>query len=278
MIALPFATGLTSPLNYRLLLNQYNETLKFTEVDKAVPNRGLDGRGSAATQADQFVVTLDYEQTIKQIAAEDQPISGQAGPKGLPIHHEPGLWLHMANRAEERLDVARLSTIPHGNSVLALGSSDTVDGMPEISFVDGLPTGVDRDLDNQYLAPYRHFRDHLFQGLFDPTDPVSLLREANAGVNILRTTILNVDTTRPTGSIVNIPFIEHQADAAAMNSTFWIQELEETGPTGAPKLRLQYVQVVMLDFFPRRDGLPGRISWPHVSINTMEKIAGSDSL
>ena len=34
---------------------------------------------------------------------------------------------------------------------------------------------------------------------------------------------------------------------------------------------MQYLQIVMLDFFPRRDGLPGRIGWPHVSINTLTK-------
>ena len=31
-------------LNYRLLLNQYNEELKFSLVDKAVPNRGIEKR------------------------------------------------------------------------------------------------------------------------------------------------------------------------------------------------------------------------------------------
>ena len=41
MIALPFATAAGGGLNYRLLLNQYNEELKFTLVDKAVPNRGI---------------------------------------------------------------------------------------------------------------------------------------------------------------------------------------------------------------------------------------------
>ena len=56
-----------------------------------------------------------------------------------------------------------------------------------------------------------------------------------------------------------------------MKSTFFIQELAETDETGNPKLRLQYVQVVQLDFFPRFDGGPGRIKWPHVSINTLEK-------
>jgi hypothetical protein len=28
----------------------------------------------------------------------------------------------------------------------------------------------------------------------------------------------------------------------------------------------------MLEFFDRFDGLPGRIAWPHVSINTLEKV------
>ena len=43
MIALPFATPTNSPFpfNYRLLMNQYNEELKFTLIDKGVPNRGI---------------------------------------------------------------------------------------------------------------------------------------------------------------------------------------------------------------------------------------------
>ena len=53
-----------------------------------------------------------------------------------------------------------------------------------------------------------------------------------------------------------------------MRSTFWIQELASGD---GPQLRLQYAQVVMLDFFRRADGLPGLIRWPHVSINTLTK-------
>jgi hypothetical protein len=58
-----------------------------------------------------------------------------------------------------------------------------------------------------------------------------------------------------------------------MISTFWIMELEEQGLDGRPRLVMQYLQIVLLDFFQRRDGMPGLIRWPHVSINTMEKIA-----
>ena len=63
-----------------------------------------------------------------------------------------------------------------------------------------------------------------------------------------------------------------------MISTFWICELEETDAYGNPRLIMQYLQIVLLDFFARRDGMPGPIRWPHVSINTMEKTAEPDAL
>ncbi len=280
MIALPFVSPPAAgfPFNYRLLVNQYNEELEFTLVDKAVPNRGVRLNLGPAANTDQFLVTLDYQQQITQIAADDFPASGKAGAGGLAIHHEPGLWLHMTNEITDSLNIARLATIPHGDAVLALGQSSEHPGAPSIFDLNGLPIGVDQDLENPYLAPYKHFNDNLFQGLFNPVTPNALLEAANQGVQIERTTVLDVDSTRPTGGITNIPFIVRQANATVMRSTFWIQELEEKDAYGKPKLRLQYSQLVMLEFFPRVDGLPpgccpGRIQWPHVSINTMEKVA-----
>jgi hypothetical protein len=108
----------------------------------------------------------------------------------------------------------------------------------------------------------------------DPTEPHLLLTLANQGVDVQTTTILEMDTTTKSGGISNIPFIEKQADAAAMKSTFWIQKLGGDSPT----LRLQYLQIVNLEFFPRSDGLPGRISWPHVSINTLDKVSDTPNM
>ena len=270
MIALPFSNP-KNRLDYRLLLNQYNEELKFTLVDKRVPNRGINRKYPA--KSDQFVVTLDYEQVITQIAGIDHPQSHLVSSKNSVIHHEPGLWLNMINHRTNGINIARLATIPHGDSVLALGTSTRSEGYPEIPEISGLPVGVPPALKNPYLAPYKKFSTAPFKGLFNPVFPNALLTKANEGVKINRTTTLEVDTTLETGGIVNIPFIVKQANAAAMKSTFWIQELDEKNEKGKPKLRLQYSQVVMLDFFKRRDGAPGLISWPHISINTMEKIA-----
>lgn len=275
MIALPSAGG---PAAYRLLLNQYDEVLNFTLVDKGVPNRGVSD--DHATQTDQFVVTLDYEQAVKQVAVVDDPESTVQGDVGAAIHHEPGLFLNMLNEIPDGFDIARLATIPHGDAVLALGKSSVIEGPPVIPAVDGLPIGVTHDVENnRYLGPYKKFHDNPFKGTvgfpgfpgFDPVEPHKLLELANQGVDVTSTTVLELDTSHPTGGIKNIPFVVKQADAASMRSTFWIQELAPESEGADPVLRMQYLQIVMLDFFPRRDGLPGRIGWPHVSINTLTK-------
>ena len=47
-----------------------------------------------------------------------------------------------------------------------------------------------------------------------------------------------------------------------------------TGRPGGPHLVLAYSQFINLEFFPRFDGKPGLIRWPHISINMMEKVSG----
>lgn len=305
MIALPFQNAPSPPagFKFRLLMNQYDEELRFTFVDDDVPNRGLSRPGQP--DFDQFVVTLDYQQKIAQVMAEDRPASGGlAGAAGLPIHHEPGLWLYEKNRrskddqikgnevTEVELDVARLASIPHGNSVLALGKSAVHKGMPDIPPISGLPSGRFEDVltpdydfrdaanPDPYLEPYKHYIDNPFMGTvvgvpgfpgFSPADMNQILRFANQGVNIVRTTTLTVDTTRKSGGITNVPFSVREAEPVSMKSTFWIQEVKDK--KGKKRLRLQYSQVVMLHFFhPREDEFPERASWPHISIATLEKM------
>lgn len=276
-IALPFAGP--GPADYRLLLNQYDETLIFSLVDKGVPNRGLSR--DHQLQRDQFLVALDYEQAVKQIAVVDDPASTVRGAVGAAIHHEPGLFLNMLNETGG-FDVARLATIPHGDSVLALGKSSRHPGAPDIPAVNGLPVGVRQDVENNpYLAPYKRFHAAPFKGTvafpgfpgFDPVEPEKLLLLANQGVNITKTITLELDSTLATGGVHNIPFVVREANAVSMKSTFWISEVATAAPGAQPVLRLQYLQIVMLDFFGRRDGLPDLIGWPHVSINTLTKQA-----
>ncbi len=298
LIALPFFEP-GQFRNYRLLMNQYNEVLSFKFIDDDVPNRGIK-RTPTVDNADQLVVALDYTQMIKQIAAADRSESGgKAGFAGLPIHHEPGFFLHMRDQrtqvaSGQEIDIARLAVIPHGNSATALGTSSTKNGPPVIPELGGFPEGVSNDIiqavaaatgATDYLGPYNFFSNNPFKGVitspgfpgFKPQDATELLR-LGMPQNVLRTTVLPFDTTVLEAGIVNIPFIERQADAATMSATFWLMELDEVDEHGDQRLVLAYAQFIFLDFFERRDGRAGLIRWPHISINMMEKISEPEAL
>lgn len=327
LIALPYIDERRDPSKksrgYRLLVNKYKEELEFKKADKGAPNRGVEPDSSGVDrdsecvkpnkkgrfiETDQFVLALDYEQEITQVEAKDFPKTDMAGVKGQKIHHEPGLFLRMtepvATTIQRKptvqnipLNLARLATIPHGDSVLALGSCQvlTPDETSEDLTTDsgvlkyltipdpgkfpiGLPIGTTQDVTSDYLEPYREARIDDF----DPTKPQEqLLKDLKSAIGVTsfgklkkfpirRTTRIWFDSELETGGILNIPFVTRQANAASMRSTFWIHELDDSKN---PKLVLQYSQVVLLDFhLIRSDDKPGRIRWPHISINTLVKV------
>lgn len=277
LIALPFVE------EFRLLINRYNEELTFTVVDKAVPNRGVEqSPDGGRVNHDQMVLALAYEQIVHQVAAKDEsPLSSEStslvGRPGGKIHHEVGMWLQLDN-STVKPRIARMATIPHGNSVLALGSGARHSGAPRIPEINFMPIGADDEESESYVQPYNFFGGGPFQGLFDVSSPKAQLEAANRGVEIVRTTALHVDSRHETGGVLNIPFITQQANTTFMESTFWIQEVKNPipilgGRKRKPIFRLQYLQLVMLEFLPRRDGRPGLIQWPHISVNTLEKVS-----
>jgi hypothetical protein len=282
LIALPLKrpgaiTNPNPPGDFRLLLNQFNETLTFSTVDKGVPNRGA--AQTLLFDTDQHLAALQYIQHIAQIAATDFPSTPDTPdtPKlDAGIHHEPGLMLHMQSQTDGSPEYARLATIPHGDSVNALGHGLAYDGPPDFTNIgdfSALPVGVNPDINNNpYLAPYKIFHDAPFKALFDPTDPLALLKGA-VPPNVKRTTVVTFDTTLLSAGIHNIPFIVRQANATAMQAIFWIEELDAPPVGGVPQIVLQYAQKVMLDFFPVPGAPNTLIRWPHITINTMKLTA-----
>lgn len=292
------------PVDYRLLVNQFNEVLRFDIVDDKVPNRGVTL--DHTRNIDQFVVSLDYEQVVRQIGVDDNPASDHRGGEGVDgpfIHHEPGLFLNMVDDPTTPVNpfgVARLGSVPHGDALMALGTArertlpdnpdeDDLLGMnPIIPDFPGLPIGVPGTIDTStYLTPYKHFHSNLFKNVYDPTLPTALLKRNGPGFTntpfaparkILRTTEFVFDTTFGTGGIHNVPFVVSQANASEMKFQMWIMELEADDPNDEPIMVLQYAQLVFLDFFPRFDGGTGPIRWPHVSINTLMKFPSEPTL
>jgi hypothetical protein len=95
--------------------------------------------------------------------------------------------------------------------------------------VSGLAIGRFEDLStpdydfltDPYLAPYKHYIENPFMGNvsgvpgfpgFNPRDMNEILRFANEGVGVKRTTTLTVDTTRQNAGILNAPFVTKQAE------------------------------------------------------------------
>lgn len=126
-------------------------------------------------------------------------------------------------------------------------------------------------------------------------DPVTLLTAALSDQVIERMVVINIATvgsltqaqpgpgspppktitfTGGGGGIENIPFLQTNADAATLFATFWIEQIQ--GPTvDTSFLQLQYVQTVFLNFPLLRAGAaPVPLSWPHVSVATLQKTFG----
>jgi hypothetical protein len=106
LIARPDKEG-GSPLF--LELNQTFETLSFIPISSSIPNRG-----NAVNDIELFGLT--YLQKVS-----DKVTRGA-------LHIEPGIWVHIPSQDNGTTQsVARMGTIPHGNSLLAEGAAIKLD-------------------------------------------------------------------------------------------------------------------------------------------------------
>ena len=123
LIARPDKEG-GSPLF--LELNQTFEILSFTPISSSIPNRG-------DVEDDIELFGLTYLQKVTDLVT-----------KGA-LHIEPGIWIHIpAQDVGTTQSVARMGTIPHGNSLLAQGTAikfDPFTGNPfDPDSIDGANT------------------------------------------------------------------------------------------------------------------------------------------
>ena len=104
-----------------LQLNQTRETLKIDPIGSSIPNRGFG-------QDDIELFGLTYLQKISDASTDGA------------LHIEPGIWVTQPETAYPSeipppggQIVARMATIPHGNSVLAQGGATPFTGPPTLT-------------------------------------------------------------------------------------------------------------------------------------------------
>ncbi len=125
-----------------LQLNRTRETLTFTTIPNAIPNRGV------GDQPDITIYGLHYLQSINDGDPKKFPNHGEA------LHIEPGLFLNVPSSGKKAdgtlvadgnvlpATIVRLGTVPHGVSVLMQGLTPSiipVAGPPNIPDIYPIP-------------------------------------------------------------------------------------------------------------------------------------------
>lgn len=245
-------------------------------------------------EQNQSLFGLMYEQIINNTCT---PISPEPQERKLPnggtipanfertckfeyddvIHAETGFFLNIQN-FDSNLNLTRLSTIPHGNSVLQLGRSSLantpIEGTEFIKNAPVLPTALDGGgvkIGTGYgldQVTYTQFPDI---PKFNQLEPNSALRNNLEGKTILEMTTLEFSTEYDKAGILNIPFLQHNVEATKMTATFWIQKIKGEGQDKPDYWQLQYTQTIDLVFPVHFNPTP--IIWPHVTVNTLRKVS-----
>jgi hypothetical protein len=243
----------TGPKAFRIKLNATKETLQFTPIGGAIPNRGsLTDLANNTGQTDIELFGLTYLQRVSDLVTN-------AG-----MHIEPGIWVNVPATTVLPVQgptVVRMGNIPHGDSILAQSTfTTTVAGGPVINPASSLPVGP--GVTPGYLAAFSDPSLPLPPGLQLPwvIDPNQALLAAIAGQTITNTVVVSI-STNPVGGIVNIPFVQSNANATQLDAIFWIETVLQ--PDGSSFMQLQYTQTVILNFLG--------INWPHVSVATLVK-------
>ena len=260
VIAVPGSNTGSSSLDNSFVLEviPYKETLSFSPVVVA-SNRGPFVDGGEEIQS---IVGLMYQQSIISTCTAESCIK-RGFAANTEIHAETGLFLLLNDNllgATTEYNIARLSTIPHGNALLALGTS-SVTKNPGNSFIPAI-SSLPFPVPGPGYADFYTTPNTDFPG-FITSDPNDMLTKAIAGNDITSMTVLDLSTTNGTGGILNIPFIQTNINATQMAATFWIEELSD-GTT-----QLQYSQNIFLKFPPT--GSTTMITWPHITVNTLQK-------
>ena len=269
----------TGPSTFRLKLNSTVETLQFTPIGGTVPNRGaLTAIGATTGQPDIALNGLSYFQRVSDLQTNEA------------MHVEPGFWLNIPPTTvlpvQPAWTLARLGTIPHGDSIMVQGGGFAVQGGPRINDVNALPVKGGTVLGAPYTDAF--LNPPLPPGFKPPfvQNPNLALKEAILGQTIVSTVVLIISTNSvnittptpsdpndpnpagtlidigaPSGGIVNIPFVVQNANATQIDAIFWIETVQQ--PDGSTFMQLQYTQTVILNFLG--------IDWPHISVATLVK-------
>lgn len=250
LIAVPDQKG-----SFTLLVAPYTETLTVTALSSPTPNRGLK--------------TIDEIPTLMYSLMIHNSIDNSL------MHAENGIWELINPSDNNGYNLARITTVPHGDAILALGNSSLTQGAPNIDqSLSGLPF-IDKDYSAQLPLDYSITYERTIVPGFNNELPNTFLtnylaEQAKNGLQVIESTNLSVSTANKGGGLNNIPSIDNNAHATIFSSNFWIETVKDT-TTGKTFQQLQYSQNTTIDFPISSTPAGQTIHWPHINVNTLIK-------
>lgn len=271
----------------------YYEEMTFTAPGEA-PNRGqLFQQGCYGLAYEQRVYFAPNTSGLGGL--EYQPAVASAKENAL-VHYENGLWLHSQFEAQPDgaygaampyppLDpstgqpiptpsppanpIIKQVSVPHGNSILALGNVTSIDGLPthNVGALNERPFSLDSSIPNPALV---------LQAAVDDL--------ATMSGKTFKTTLLSVSTDPASGgSVTNIPFEVGNADVSGYEMDLWIIEIFDSPSATTPSSTvLQYLQKIPMTFFITQSPTPGdeggegtKETFFHITANTLVKVTGA---
>jgi len=240
----------TGPQNFRLALHNTVETLVFTPIGVPVPNRGSLVTFDVGTdgQPDINLAGLTYIQRV----SDAQSLAR--------LHIETGIWVDVpaTEFPNQGNTVVRMSSIPHGNSLMAQSEFlVSVPGGPRIGSSNSTPISTPSGpvITSSFLSAFQStpgFDNDIVN------NPNLLLQQAIANQTIINTAVIAI-STNPVGGIINIPFINVNANTTSLSAIFWIETVQNEDLTTF--LQLQYTQTIILNFLG--------INFPHITVSTL---------
>ncbi len=250
----------TAPNGFILKNFSYFEEITFSAIEGKVANRGgKDEQDAYTIFYEQRVFFSDGLQENQLVHAENgswlnlvttEQLQGQVGTIPIPSPPAPD----PIPPQDPATAIVKQVSVPHGNSILALGNVQTTQGAPVIPDISALPI----DAPAAFNAPY---------GSDIPTNPnvnPNIVLQSALAVSppVVRTHTFTVDSDN-SGGVENIPFIKDHINVSRFSQTMWLEEL------ASGELQMQYTQNISLDF-PQPKGK--KIVFPHIVANTLRKL------
>jgi len=258
-----------NPPNYILKNFTYYETVRFESnndvaLPATAPNRGSDKlQVPTALFYDQQVYFADGPGTGSIVHVENGAwLNIRTGDK-LVGPYGPGIVLQDPNQQPSTITIAKQMSVPHGNSILALGSfTEPKAGplsIPDAPSVLPTPAGLDISSYDQILN-----KDSDYQNPF-PDLTANTNKPLQTAVKLINPTHYiewHVSTANQ-GHAINIPFEQRAANVTAYAASYWL--LSADGGGSYPYLA--YTQNITMMFIIKGE----HYTFPHVTSNVVTR-------